>query len=80
MIFREPAYDTISSQLRGKYIQGIIKKTFGTSKKGMEKMYISGNMDKSLIRKNPITAISMEKDDLFMLLRKGLSPFITDEM
>ena len=43
-------------------------------------MYISGNMDKSLIHKNPITAISMEGDDLFMLLRKGLSPFITDEM
>ena len=46
----------------------------------MEKMYISGNMDKSLIRKNPITAISMEKDDLFMLLKDGLSPFVADEM
>ena len=42
-------------------------------------MYIYGNMDKSLIRKNPITAISMEKDDLFMLLKDGLSPFVADE-
>lgn len=42
-------------------------------------MYIYGNMDKSLIRKNPITAISMEKDDLFMLLKDGLSPFVVDE-
>lgn len=43
-------------------------------------MSVYGNMDKSLIRKNPITAISMERDDLLMLLEKGLSPFITDEM
>lgn len=43
-------------------------------------MSVYGNMDKSLIRKNPIAAISMEHDDMLMVLRKGLGRFITEEM